>query len=268
MLMLDQRADSAHTGAWALPISVHLLNTDEYSFSSDDARAIRDAAAHTEPEVRLLLPAMRQQLNLVVATGSGVIPETGEVGFAVSPDTVNWTVDASRNVGEVARSHLRHMLFHELHHCVRLIRVPSYFTTDWYDGSIFEGLATVFERLAGWSPPYGDYPDEIGAWADELFAQPVDNTFNHWKFQHPDGRRWISYRVGAWVVDEAVKNSGRTAADLVWESTETIVGLAGLEYAPVVTQRIARLNPSNRSGRSRESFRGSAPKRGTQRVHR
>jgi hypothetical protein len=215
-----------------------LLSTDDYVFTDEDAAAIADEVDRTEPEVRALLPALRRRVNLVVSTGSNVIPETGEVGFAVSPDTVNWTVDPARGVANVARRHLRHALFHELHHCVRLIRVPSYYTTDWYDGSVFEGLATVFEREAGWSPPYGEYAvDEIVQWADELFEQPVDDTFNHWKFQHPDGRRWISYRVGAWVVDEAIKRSGRTAADLVWESTQTIVELAGMDYSPLTTGR-------------------------------
>lgn len=216
-----------------MTIAVHLLNTDSFSFSVEEAELINATAAACEPEIRALLPDLRINLNLVVSTGSSVIPETGEVGFSVSPDVVNWTVDPSRDVSTVVREHLRHALFHEFHHCVRLIRVPSYDTTDWYDGSVFEGLATVFERAAGWAPPYGSYPvDEIESWAAELFAQPVDNTFNHWKFQHPDGRRWISYRVGAWVVDQAIEASGRTAADLVWESTEAIVAMAGLAYTP------------------------------------
>lgn len=220
-----------------MPIAIHLLSTDDYAFTSDDTVAIAAEVDRAEPEVRLLLPALRQRLNLVVSTGKAVIPETGEGGFAVSPDTVNWTVDPARGVTEVARTHLRHTLFHELHHCVRLIRIPSYYATDWYDASVFEGLATVFEREANWSPPYGEYrSDEVTEWAAELFAQPVDHTFNDWKFQHPDGRRWISYRVGAWVVDEAIKRSGRTAADLVWETAQTIVELAGLQYAPVTRQ--------------------------------
>ena len=219
-----------------MTIAVHLLNSDDYEFTAEDGAAIVEGARRTEPEVRALLPGLRNRLNLVVTTGDGVIPETGEVGFAASPDVVNWRVDASRGVQDVAHEHLRHMLFHELHHCARLIRIPSYYTEDWYDGSVFEGLATVFEREAGWAPPFGEYPeDEIEAWAEELFAQPVDHTFNQWKFQHPDGRRWISYRVGTWVVDRAVERSGRSAADLVWETTPTIVELAGLAYDPVTT---------------------------------
>jgi len=212
------------------------LSNDDYEFTTMDEQAILAEVEPTEPEVRALLPGLRGRLNLVVTTGDGVIPETGEVGFAASPDVVNWKVDPTRGVADVARQHLRHMLFHEFHHCVRLIRIPSYYTQDWYGGSVFEGLATVFEREAGRTPPYGDYPeDEIESWAEELFAQPVDHTFNHWKFQHPDGRRWISYRVGTWLVDRAVERSRRSAADLVWETTPVIVKLAGLDYHPVTT---------------------------------
>lgn len=218
-----------------MPIDVHLLSSDDYEFTADDAETIRHEASRAEPEVRDLLPGLRNRLNLVVTTGGGVIPETGEVGFAASPDVVNWKVDVDYGVVDVASAHLRHVLFHELHHCVRMVRHPSYYTVDWYDGAVFEGLATVFEREAGWSPPFGEYPvDEVEAWADQLFAQPVDHTFQHWKFEHPDGRRWISYRVGAWVVDRAIERSGRSAAELVWEPTEAIVGLAGLRYDPVV----------------------------------
>lgn len=214
-----------------MTIAIHLLSNDDHEFTAEEAAAIADVAEAAEPEIRALLPDMRRRLNLVVSAGEGVIPETGEVGFAASPDIVNWKVDPSRGVAAVAREHLRPTLFHELHHCVRLIRIPSYYTQDWYDGSVFEGLATVFERESGYSPPFGEYPeDEIESWARELFAQPVDDTFDHWKFQHPDGRRWISYRVGAWVVDRAVARSGRSAADLVWEPTRSIVELAGLEW--------------------------------------
>lgn len=215
-------------------IRAHFLDTDDYVFGQEERAKIASVADAAEQEVRRLLPGLRGRLNLVVTTGTGVIPETGEVGFAASPDVVNWKVDASYGVADVAEKHLRHMLFHELHHCVRLIKIPSYYTEDWYDGSVFEGLATVFEREAGWSPPFGEYPEtEIEAWAEELFAQPVDHRFREWKFEHSDGRRWISYRVGTWVVDRAVERSGRSAADLVWETTQNIVELAGLTYSPV-----------------------------------
>lgn len=215
-------------------IRAHFLDTDDYVFGEAERSQITSLATETEREVRRHLPRLRGHLNLVVTTGVGVIPETGEVGFAASPDVVNWKIDASYSVADVAANHLRHMLFHELHHCVRLLKFPTYVTEDWYDGSVFEGLATVFEREAGWSPPYGEYPRaEIEAWVEELFAQPVDHRFQEWKFEHADGRRWISYRVGTWVVERAIERSGRSAADLVWESTQGIIECAGLPYSPI-----------------------------------
>lgn len=217
-------------------IAVHFLDTDDHEFSAAERSLLEQLALSSEPEVRDLLPMLRSRLNLVVTTGTGVIPETGEVGYAASPDVVHWKVDASRGVAAVAAEHLRHMLFHELYHCARLIHLPGYRTEDWYDGSVVEGLATVFEREAGWRPPYGEYPpDEVANWAAELFRQPVDHTFNDWKFAHPDGRRWISYRVGAWLVEQAVARSGRGVADLVWEPTASIVRMAGVEYHPVAS---------------------------------
>ncbi|MHB8450135.1 MAG: hypothetical protein ACYDAQ_06770 [Mycobacteriales bacterium] len=67
----------------------------------------------------------------------------------------------------------------------------------------------------------------IGDWADELFAQPVDEDWYQWKFQHPDGRRSIAYRVGSWLADGAIAASERNAAELVWASPEEVCELAG-----------------------------------------
>ena len=68
----------------------------------------------------------------------------------------------------------------------------------------------------------------IAGWAGELFAQPVDKTWQHWKFEHPDGRRNIAYRVGTWIADRAVRATGRDAAELVWEAPADIIGWAGV----------------------------------------
>ena len=100
-----------------MAIRVHLLSSDDYAFSTDEEEMIVAETEQAEPAIRSLLPGLRNRLNLVVTTGTDVIPETGEVGFAASPDVVNWTVDPARGVADVAHQHVRHMLFHELHHC-------------------------------------------------------------------------------------------------------------------------------------------------------
>lgn len=45
-------------------------------------------------------------------------------------------------------------------------------------------------------------------------------------FRHPDGRRWIAYKVGTYLVDRAVRASGKTPAELVVTSTRELVELA------------------------------------------
>lgn len=211
-------------------LQVHLLDTAEYVFSDRERTAIEDLARGAEAQARALLPALAAQVHLIVETGAAVIDVTGEVGFTASPTRIHWTVDPARGVLSVAQAHLGHMLLHEAHHAVRLQRFPSIYAADWYEASVMEGLATAFQRAnSDYVAPWGQYPqDQIEQWAQELFAQPMDDRYQEWKFQHADGRRWIAYRVGTWVVDRAVHRSGRSAADLVWEPTASIVALAGL----------------------------------------
>jgi hypothetical protein len=218
-------------------LEVRFSDADD-DFTAAEQAVIVAVAERAELLTRSRLPALRETIRLEVRASTAVLELTGEVGFAESPSTIWWRVDPSRDAATVARSSLLHTFLHEAHHAVRLIRYPSMLSSDWYDNAIFEGLATVFERdEADFVPPWGEYPDdEIEAWADELFSQPIDEHFNEWKFEHPDGRQWIAYRVGAWVVDRAVAESGRSAADLVWESNEAIVRMAGLGYYPVAAR--------------------------------
>lgn len=96
-------------------------------------------------------------------------------------------------------------------------------------GVVSEGLATAFERdAAGSSPPWGEYPPEVRGWVDELLALPSDVNYVEWMFLHPDGRRWIGYRAGTFIADQAIKTSGSTAAELVNTSTEEILRLVGI----------------------------------------
>lgn len=197
----------------------------------DDAHAAVVAVADAaERDIRHHLPTLEEHLYLLVNQTSHVTPETGDGGFTIGPHCLRWDVDPTRSVGLVAKSTLRRTLFHECHHAVRLQRRPEDAgLVDWPSIVVFEGLASVFEDAAGQPRAvWRQYEaSAIGEWADELFARSVGEDWTHWKFVHPDGRRNIAYRVGAWIVDQAVASSRRTAAELVWESPTTILDLAG-----------------------------------------
>ena len=145
------------------------------------------------------------------------------------PNVIVWQVDASRaeGVAAIARAQLRPTLFHELHHLVRAKTIDS---DRLRDHMIREGLGTAFERDYGGGdfPPWATYRPEVSRWTTEVLALPDDAPRAVWLFEHPDGRGWIGFRVGTYLVDRAMKSSGKTSAELVQVPTDTIVtmGLA------------------------------------------
>lgn len=213
-------------------ITCEFNDIDDNAFSQEARAAVHEVCDATEPEVRLLLPTLIPTVHLTVQVGTFVIPETGEVGTAVAPGRVSWTVDPSRPGGVVAlaRSRLRFTLFHELHHLVRgWVKSGREPPTTFMERVVREGLATAFERDgAGSKPLWGDYPENVRNWVDELLALPTDANYPQWMFQHPDGRRWIGYRAGTYIADLAMAASGKSAAELVTVPTAEILRLAGV----------------------------------------
>ena len=197
---------------------------------------IQEIAIATEADVREFLPQLPSEITLTVsAAGSGVIPETGETGLAPGPGHLNWTVDPSRpeGIAEIARNHLRPTLFHELHHLARgyVVRGGEP-RTSFMDVVVSEGMATAFARdFADIPPLWSDYPNDVAGWVDELLALPMSafGSYQQWMIRHPDGRRWIGYRAGTYLIDQAMSASGLSAADLVLTPTDEVLVLAGVK---------------------------------------
>jgi uncharacterized protein YjaZ len=95
------------------------------------------------------------------------------------------------------------------------------------DSVVTEGLATAFERdFAGAQVPWGEYPDDVSQWVDELMQLPPDAKRSDWIFRHPDGRRWIGMKAGTYLVDRAMQTLNRTSAELVAMPTAEILAAA------------------------------------------
>ena len=201
---------------------------------SEEARsAAREVCDANEPRIRELLPALAERVRVRVNTGKRVIPEIGCGGGALAPGEVYFTVDPDRPEGveKLVRLHLRSVLFHEFHHLVRgWVMTGGAPRTRFIDGVVCEGLATAFERdFADSNPLWGDYPDSVRGWVDELLALPASAPYAEWMFFHPDGRRWIGYRAGTFIADQAIERSGRSAADLVTTPYLEVLALAGID---------------------------------------
>jgi hypothetical protein len=218
---------TTYASCGARNVDVVFYVVDGYRFSWADRRAIERIAEATAVEVRKVLPALSPRLILRVRTGKKVIDETGETGEVNPPDVVYWTLDPGRpeGVGGIVATQLRPSLFHEFHHLVRAAAVGNDHTL--LEEAVTEGLATVFERdLTGALAPWGSYPADVATWVAEFRALPSGAAHDRWMVRHPDGRRWIGYKVGTYLVDRAMKASGRSAADLVSVPTDDILRMA------------------------------------------
>lgn len=203
------------------------MRSESYTFSRADRSAIARIFNATAIEARKILPGLPLQLELTVRP-EAVTGETGTTATAMSPTAVMWTVDPNHREGviAIAQKELRATLFHEFHH---LVRSAAGTPDTIIERAVLEGMATAFERdYGGVKRPWGEYGDDVGASEAELLALPSGAPVRDWMFSHPDGRRWIGYRVGTAWVDRAIAKSGRSSADLVATPTADILRLAGV----------------------------------------
>ena len=181
----------------------------EYAFSWAERRAIERIAEDTVAEVQELLPAVPDRLVLRVDADRNVSQVTSAAATFVVPNRLYWSVDPERGKGVVATAatHMRPMLFHELHHLVRHTYVDR---VSLMDDVISEGMASAFERdYAGARYPFSEYPDDVATWVTELLSLAPSANREPWMFHHADGRRWIGFRAGTFLVDRAVSTSLR-----------------------------------------------------------
>jgi hypothetical protein len=212
--------------AGCAPSDVAIEYRAGYAFSRTERSAIQTVADRAARDVRQLLPALPTGLRITVQTGDRVIPETGENGSIGLPAAVYWTVDPNHAGGVVAvvNAQLRATLFHEWYH---LVREAKFAPQTLVERAVNEGLATAFERDFGGAPtPWGAYPAENGVWTKEFLALAPGADFREWMYEHPDGRRWIGFKVGTYLADRAARESRLSLAELAGQPTERILALA------------------------------------------
>lgn len=211
-------------------IVVDFQGEAQSALTAEQQHAIRTIPENTHVELRRLLPQLGPQMTVAVAVGPQVIVERGEGGASLEPGLVSWTLDPGHALGAdgIIATHLRTTLFHEFHHQARGWNIRGGGgATSIMDAVVAEGMATVFAReYAGADVPWAVYPDNPEAWLPDLQAEGSLAQYMQWMFAHPDGRRWIGYRTGTWLADQAISRSGRSAIDLVQVPTAQIVAYA------------------------------------------
>lgn len=219
--------------AFPVKSEIHLLVGDEpperAAFTSENLQLIQSIADQAEKDVRKSLPSLEDDIYLELTTGTEVIDSTGELGIALDTNRMRWVVNPEAGaVDQIIRHHLRRTFFHEAHHLARgWARYAVDEPITIMDAAVAEGLASAYQRdFGGSGVAWSSFPEDIGSWVAEVLALENAKDYHQWMFQHKDGRRLIGYRVGLYVVDKAIKNSGKSAADLVHTPTQTILKLA------------------------------------------
>lgn len=178
-------------------------------------------------EVRELLPSLPDKMQIYFSD-YGIMPESGVGGYAYSPTVLTISIDPDFKDKEKQLKDIRPTIFHEAFHQFQEFTGASQLYPA-IEGSIYEGMATVFEReCADALQPYGNYrqtPETtLKRWIEDLkkitaqdFADK--NTYKAWKFYHPEFKeRWIAYKVGTWITDQVLAKHKLTILDL---STKT-----------------------------------------------
>lgn len=186
--------------------SKHWSAVKSHGVMKQEVKEVVEVAAS---EVSRLISYLPNYINLVVypSNPDDVIPETGVMGMTYSDEYASVYFDYNVPYGkENLLKSLHTTVFHELVHATTFRYEP------WQASALFgvttEGLATVFEREYGDARPlWGEYEDDatMHRWFQELKELPETNEKNKDYFvNHPDGRRWIVYKTGTWVVDKLI----------------------------------------------------------------
>lgn len=173
-----------------------------------------------------LLPFSSKHINFFVQPREyDLIDETNDHGKTHNSDFLemafNPTLDEAGLNAIIAD--IKPTVFHEMNHAARW-NIPIWHTT-FLDDCIMEGLANVFAReYTQETAPWADYGQEdVAAWLKEIQDAGENIKYDEYMFKHSDGRRWIGYKVGTYIVDEAIKKSGKS-----------ITGLTAMECADIL----------------------------------
>lgn len=178
-----------------------------------------------------LLPSLESDLTFVCQTNSWeCIPETGEGANTRSSKLILLSINPELPIGiDILLENSESAILHECNHAARFALNIGH--ASFLESSIMEGLATVFERKYSGSrePLWGKYDTEvISDWYEEIKKLKSSYRWGDYMYNHPDGRRWIGYKVGTWIIDQAMKKSNKTVIELTKLDNKEILKLAEL----------------------------------------
>ena len=212
-----------------------VFQEDSLKFTEPQKVFILEVIRNSEEEVRNLLPNLPDSIkvivenvdwNLNIVNGVTGRTETNHPPLVLVQISNNYQGGVIDSVYQGIKS----TIFHELHHLSRGWAIQdNEFSYGIPNAMVNEGLAVAFTEIyTGSINEVEAYTDEADNWVKEILALPLDASYSDWMMgEHPDGRTYIGYRTGNFLVRRAMNNSGQSILELSNLMPNEIIKLAG-----------------------------------------
>lgn len=212
-----------------------VFQEDSLRFTEKQKVFIRAAIHRSEEEVRDLLPKLPDSIKVIVEAVDWNLDVVGGVTGRTetnSPPLVLVQISLNYKGGVIDSVYqgIRSTIFHEFHHLSRGWAIQdNKFSYGIPNAMVNEGLAVAFTEIyTGNVHEVNSYTDEADIWVQEILALPLDVSYSDWVMgEHPDGRTYIGYRTGNFLVRKAMNKSGKNILELSDLKPVTIIKLAG-----------------------------------------
>jgi hypothetical protein len=208
---------------------------DSLKFTEPQKVFIREVISNSEEEVRKLLPKLPDSIKVIVeAVDWDLDIVNGVTGRTEtnSPPLVPLQISHHYKGGVIDSVYqgIKSTIFHEFHHLSRGWAIQdNKFSYGIPNAMVNEGLAVAFTEIyTGNVEDVFSYTDEADDWVKEILALPLDANYSDWVMGvHPDGRTYIGYRTGNYLIRKAMKLSGKNILELSELMPDEIIKLAG-----------------------------------------
>ncbi|OJJ21507.1 hypothetical protein BKI52_13260 [marine bacterium AO1-C] len=210
-----------------------VFEPENHRFSSLERQIARNIIINASQKVRSLLSTLPKKIKVSLSVTNENLEEIGGVnGVALSNAPAEVAIVVSRKypggIQAAMQKSLSVIIFHEFHHLSRgWVYHDNAFEASILNASINEGLAIIFaEKYTGVKLARFDCPKEVNQWSKEIQSLSKQANFDHWMFEHPDGRSAIGYKVGKYLVQEAMKYSGENIVEISKHTPKEILQMA------------------------------------------
>jgi hypothetical protein len=209
-----------------------------YSFAETETALITEIIETSAQDIRALLPSLPRKIiftleiidrNIDIVGG---VTGRSEAHSPVGDVRLQLSKAYPGGIAGAARAGLESAIYHELHHLARgWTLTGNRYGPGIPTAAVNEGLAVVFAEIyTGVREEGNSFPEEADAWVREILTLPKDADYMQWVSGiHPDGRSYIGYRAGNYLVRKALRRSGKTVLELSEMTPEAILELAGYE---------------------------------------